>query len=452
MTIEKVHSHIDRMQNSDLDLLKKVVAQPSISAQDIGIRECALLLQDLMKGLGIEATLYETSGHPVVFGEVRSDMPDALTVIFYGHYDVQPAEPLEAWNTPPFQPTVVNGRLYGRGTADNKAQLLAHLLAVRSYLETVGSLPVNVKFVLEGEEESGSPYIREFIETHRDILSADLVYISDGGMHSSGAPFIYYGARGMLQIELNLETATQDNHSGNKGGVIPNAAWEMVEVLSSMIDQDGKAVIPGFYDEVLPPSKYDLKLIENIPYDPKSLAPIFGVPQIDLEKQEFYFKLMFQPTLTINGILSGYTGAGGKTIIPGRAMAKLDMRLVADQDPDEMFKKVRAHVQKINPQVKVTKLGGMLPSRTQTDLPICKVIVDAVREAYGQEPIVMPLLSATLPDYVWTKLLGLPSITVPYANADENNHAPNENMDLECFYKGIHCSAQVIHTIGNLKK
>lgn len=452
MSIEKVREHINQMKDHDLAVLKKLSAQPSISAQGVGIRECALLLKDIMEGMGIETALLETSGHPVVFGEVRASDPNAHTVLFYGHYDVQPAEPLELWKTPPFEPTVINGRLYGRGTADNKAQLLAHLFAVRSYLETVGSLPIHVKFVFEGEEESGSPWMSEFIEKHRDKLAADLVYISDGGMHSSGAPFIFYGARGMLQVELNLETATQDNHSGNKGGVIPNAAWEMVKVLAAMVDGEGKVLVPGFYDQVLAPSEYDLKLIDEAPYDPQDLAPIFGVFEIPLGKQEFYYRLMFQPTLTINGLVSGYTGAGGKTIIPGSAMAKLDMRLVADQDPDEIFDKIKSFVQEINPKVKVSKRSGMLPSRTRTDLPICRLIVDAAREAYGQEPVVMPLLGATMPDFVWTKVLKLPSVTVPYANADENNHAPNENMDLECFYKGIHCSAQVIHAVGNLKK
>lgn len=446
--IEKVKAHIDSKREEYFQLWKDLVAQPSVSAQKLGVRECAELLKGMMEQAGVKAKLIETSGEPMVYGEVRSSKLNVPTVLFYGHYDVQPPEPIEAWISPPFEPTVRDGRLFGRGTADNKGQFLGHLFAVRSYLEATGDVPVNVKYVFEGEEESGSPHMREFIDAHRDLLEADIVYNSDGGMSDRDVPLLFFGVRGMLQVELSLETASQDNHSGNKGGVIPNAAWEMVHLLSTLQDKNRKVTVKGFYDDVRPPSDYDWELIRALPYDPEALAPIYGVEKIELDKEEFYYRLMFQPTMTINGLVSGYTGPGPKTIIPGQATAKLDMRLVADQDPMDIFEKLKAHIAERNPKVKVILRGAMLPSRTPTDLPICKTVVNAIRKAYQQEPMVMPLIGATNPDYVWTKILGLPSVCVPYANADESNHAPNENMRIDLFYAGIHASAHVIHEIA----
>jgi acetylornithine deacetylase/succinyl-diaminopimelate desuccinylase-like protein len=451
VVINNVHKHIESMQEQDLNTWKKLVAQPSVSAQNIGVRECSQMVKALMEDCGLTTQVFETPGQPILYGELITN-PAAPTVLFYGHYDVQPPEPLEAWKSPPFEPTIRDGRLYGRGAADNKGQLLAHLLAVRSYLAVNGSLPINVKFVIEGEEESGSIHIPQFIEAQRDLLAADLVYTSDGPLQSDGTPVVFFGVRGMLAIELEIETSSQDNHSGNKGGVIKNAAWELVKLLATMIDVQGNVTIDGFYDDVLEPSQFELQLLEKLPYDPEALAKVFGVEKIDLEKKEFYLRNCLQPTLTINGLVSGYTGSGVKTIIPGRAVAKLDMRLVNDQDPMDIFAKIQAHVAKHNPQVKVTHMGNMPPSRTPADIPVGKVVVDAVRKASGKEPVVLPSLGASLPDYLWTKLLGLPSVGVPYANADESNHAPNENMKLECFYNGIHTTAQVIYELGNMQR
>jgi acetylornithine deacetylase/succinyl-diaminopimelate desuccinylase-like protein len=384
----------------------------------------------------------------VLYGEVESPQPDAFTLLFYGHYDVQPPEPLEEWDSPPFEPIVREGRLWGRGVADNKGQLLTHVLAVKSYLAVHDSLPVNVKFVFEGEEESGSVHLPEFIEEHRDLLAADLVYTSDGPLHETGDPVVFFGVRGILNVELRLRTAEHDNHSGNKGGVVPNAAWELVDVLSTMKDEEDRVLIPGFYDDVLPPDEASLQLIEDLPYDPDSLAEVFGVEQLGLSKEEYYRRLTLRPTLTINGLVSGYTGPGSKTIIPGQAVAKLDMRLVADQDPEKIFEMVKAHVSKVNPDVEVVHHGHMYPSRTRPDLPAGQKVVRAVEAGAGEEPIVTPALGGSLPDYVWTKLVGLPSVGVPYANADEANHAPNENMEVDLFYRGIRVSAQVMHELG----
>ena len=284
MGIENIHKHIDSMKEKDLEILKKIVAQPSVSVQKEDVKKCASLVSKLMEEMGIKNAVYESPGNPVIIGEVKCGKPDAVTLLFYGHYDTQPREPLSEWKSPPFEPTVRDGRLFGRGSADNKGQFLAHLLAVRSYLQSSGGLPINVKFILDGEEESGSPSLDPFVQAHKELLKADIVYTSDGGMHDSGAPLIFFGCRGLMQVDIAIQTAVQDNHSGNKGGAIPNAAWEMVKLLSGMMDANDKVLIPGFYDRAVPHSDFDEKLIDAFPYNPEALAKVFGVEKLDLSK------------------------------------------------------------------------------------------------------------------------------------------------------------------------
>ncbi len=448
MSIDELHQRIRATRTQDLETLCELVRRPSISTRGEGIEECASHLKDIMTQAGIGARVYETVGNPVVFGEVAAGAEGMPTVLFYGHYDVQPPEPLDEWLSPPFSPTVRNGRLYGRGTGDNKGQLLTHILAVRSYLQTTGTVPINVKFLFEGEEETGSPSLTEFVTTNRELLAADLVLTSDGPMHESGAPQVVFGVRGIMNMELRLCTARSDNHSGNRGGVIPNAAWELVELLRTMRSPDGEVTIEGFYDDVVPPSQYELQMLDRLPYDPSALAAVYGVERLDLEKTEFYRNLMFRPTLTINGLSGGYSGAGTKTIIPGAASAKLDVRLVRDQKPHDIFAKIERHIRTHNPRAElIPQEEDMLPSRTSAELPISQAVIAAVEQAFGRRPFVLPSMGGSLPDYVWTKRLGVPSIMVPYANADEANHAPNENIALECFYNGIHCSAHIMHEL-----
>jgi acetylornithine deacetylase/succinyl-diaminopimelate desuccinylase-like protein len=450
MDTAPIHAHIDTHRDEYLDIFKKLVAQPSISAQNIGIRECAGLLKGMMEKIGIKANILETKGQPVIYGELPRASTEGPTVLFYGHYDVQPPEPFEAWISPPFEPTIREGRLYGRGTGDNKGQLLAHVLAVRSYLETAKSLPISVKFLFDGEEEMGSPNLPDFVENHRELLHADVVFSADGPMHDVDTPLATLGFRGVMSFEMEIQTATHDNHSGNKGGTIPNAAWELVGLLSTMVDRDGNILIEDFYEDVLPPNEGQLRLIDKLEYDPVATAQIFGVNEIRLTKKDFYDRLMFKPTLTINGLTSGYGGDGTKTVIPCKGKVKMDIRLVPDQDGQKVFRTVERHVAKYYPNVKVTFKNQVLPSVTLPDLPVCVKIFEGMEQAYGKPPVITPMVGGTLPNFVWTKILGIPAIGASYANPDEDNHAPNENMDIECFYKGIHASAQIIHQMSTL--
>ncbi len=449
MSIKKIHAEISRLKEEHLEILKVIVRQKSISTKGEGVRECADLLKGIMEKGGISTTIFETDGQPLVFGEVKGKSPEGFTVLFYGHYDVQPPEPLEKWDSPPFEPTIREDRIYGRGTGDNKGQLITHVLAVKSYLDTVGSLPVNVKFLFEGEEEIGSPNLTKFVQEHRELLKSDLVLTSDGPLHDSGAPLIAFGVRGVMNFDLHLDTATMDNHSGNKGGVIPNAIWEMVDFLSTMKDGKDRVLISGFYDDVIEPTTHERELISRLSYDPEGLAKIYGVEEIPLKKEEFYSRLLFKPTLTINGIKGGHSGAGTKNIIPCEVTAKMEIRLVYDQDPEDLMEKVKKHIQRHNPKIRLTREEeDMRPSRTSSELDISKAVIRAVEKGFNETPLIYPAMGGSLPDYVWTKVLGVPSIMIPYANADEANHAPNENLKLECFYKGIHTSAQVINELG----
>jgi acetylornithine deacetylase/succinyl-diaminopimelate desuccinylase-like protein len=451
MSLNKIHEHIDSNMNTYIQELMNLVAYPSVSSQKEEVRSCGLYLNELMNEIGFQSSLYETNGNPIVFGTLQGDSHQGPTILFYGHYDVQPPDPLEDWQSPPFKPEIRNGRIYGRGTGDNKGQFLCHLLAIKSYMETHGSLPITVKVILDGEEEIGSPSLLGFVQDNEKMLKADVVLTSDGPIHDSGSPMVVFGVRGVMNFELILETGKIDNHSGNKGGIIKNAAWEMVNLLSTMKDDEGNVVIEGFYDDVFKPTDYDMTLIDALPFNPDSMAEVCQVKSIDLDKRTFFERLMFWPTLTINGLNSGHIGPGTKNIVPHKAVAKMEVRLVLDQDPVDILRKVENHVKRSHAMVQVvSQEEDMRPSRTSAELEVSKAVVEAVAKGFGEKPIVMPSMGGSLPDFVWTKGLGVPSIMIPYANADEANHAPNENMSIECFNKGIHASAQIIYELSKL--
>lgn len=452
MNFETVKKKLEAEKDAHLEAFFTLVRQKSISAQDIGIEECANLVEKLMTDAGIKAKQIETAGKPVVYGEVIHPDND-FTVLFYGHYDVQPPEPLELWETDPFEPTIRDGRVYGRGTGDNKGQFLAHILAVKTLLDTQGKLPVNVKFLIDGEEEIGSPDLPPFIEKHTELLKADIAYTSDGGMNGPNEPTILLGNRGMLYIELNAEGAVRDNHSGNKGNIAPNPAMDLVRLIQSMIDEEGTVQIEGFYDDVRTPTEEELQHIRSLPFDADKTAKVVGLTSLDMSGEDYYQNIGMKPTFNISGFGSGYTGEGSKTIIPSQAKLKIDMRLAADQDPNKIFEAIQAHTAAFDSKSTITveSLSATKPSRTPMHLEVIQEIVDAVEQSYEVKPFVIPSIGATGPMYVFTDILNIPSIFVPYANADENNHSPNENMGIKEFYDGIRTSCSVLLKLGNTK-
>ncbi|GGJ37035.1 M20/M25/M40 family metallo-hydrolase [Neoroseomonas lacus] len=447
--LTSVFDHIERNRSAFLDRLIDYLRHPSISAQNIGITEVGQLLVGMLTGIGLETSLMPTKGHPMVVGRWQK-APGKPTVILYGHYDVQPPEPLDKWISPPFEPTIRDGRLYARGVGDNKGQHFAQILAIESHLKVHGTLPCNVILLLEGEEEIGSPHIADFVRANRDLLQADLSVTADGPRHASGAAALKFGSRGVVSFELRCRHASRDVHSGNFGGVVPNPIWTLVHLLGTMKNAAGEITIEGFHDGVEPPAPEELAAIERLPLDVEAVKVSLGLTRLDAPADRpFYDRLCFQPTLTINGFHGGYGGPGTKTVLPNEAFVKCDIRLVHDQDPADILRKVAAHVAQHAPEVEfvATKMG-MQPSKTPIASPFTAPLVRAFVAAQGVEPLLVPAGFGSLPNYVFTKILGIPAFGTPYANPDEANHAPNENLVLDCFYSGIRTGAAVLHELG----
>ncbi len=446
--MDDVFAYVESNRTRFVDELCVLLRQPSISTQDTGVRECAELVRRFMAEAGAQARLLDTGGYPVVFGEVRSPGA-ARTVLIYGHYDVQPPEPLDAWETPPFEPSIREGRIYARGAGDNKGQMFAHLKAVEAVLRVRGRLPVNLKLCYEGEEEVGSRNLPAFVEQHRDLLAADMVYASDGPMHPSG-PLVFFGCRGVLTLELTAQGARRDLHSGNYGGIAPAPARRLVQAVASLWDRRGRVAVKGFYDRVRAPSAADRRVLRETPVDLAALQKDLGVtPVTGTSAAAYYRRLLLEPNLNVAGLGSGYQGPGSKTIIPSSARAKLDVRLVMDQTPDEIEDKIRAHLgQHGFGDVELRRHGAMAPSRTPVDHPFGRAVVRAVTQAWGRPPVVLPNLGGSIPDWLFTQVLGVPSVWVPYAPHDEANHAPNESTTLEGFVNGVRSTAAALFAIA----
>ncbi|KIN63534.1 Acetylornithine deacetylase/succinyldiaminopimelate desuccinylase-like deacylase [Sulfitobacter noctilucicola] len=446
--IDEIFDYIKENEESYVARVMEYVSHPSISAHNIGIREVAGMLVHYLKGLDFDAKLIETPGHPFVLGHRTVD-PSKPTVLLYGHYDVQPPDPLEAWVSPPFEPEVRDGRIWARGIGDNKGQHFAQLLAIEAHLKVTGTLPCNIIFCLEGEEEIGSPQIADFVRNHMDELQADLVVTSDGPLHETGQPVITFGVRGVASFDLVAKGASRDVHSGNFGGVVPNPIWTLVQLLATMKDADGNITVEGITEPVIPATNLELDAASRLPLDLPEVMKDLGLEALDGPLDRPYWdRLMFHPTLTINGFHGGYGGPGSKTVLPNEAIAKCDVRLVEPLTPDHVFERIEAHVAKHAPNVEVVRHNGMLPSKTPMDTPFAATLIKAVERARGVEPLLYPTVGGSLPDYVWTKILKKPAFVVPYANADEANHAPNENLEVVRFIDGIRTGASLLFELG----
>ena len=385
--LDKIFAHIEANRDSFIARVMDYVRHPSISAHNIGIREVGTMLRDHLTSLGFDADLVESPGHPFVLGSRMVD-PAKPTVLLYGHYDVQPPDPLEEWISPPFEPTLRDGRIWARGIGDNKGQHFAQLLALESHLAVTGTLPCNVIFLLEGEEEIGSPQIADFIRNHLDRLgAADLVITSDGPLHESGAPIITYGVRGVASFELHCREASRDVHSGNFGGVVPNPIWTLIHLLASMKDADGRILVEGLTEPVIPPTNLEREAMSRLPLDLPGVLANLGLKQLDEPQDRPYWdRLMFHPTLTINGFHGGYGGPGSKTVLPHEAFVKCDVRLVEPLTPDYVFDRLEAHVRAHASDVEFIRQSGMLPSKTPMDNSFGPVLAQAIKAARRDIP------------------------------------------------------------------
>ncbi|MFW5953334.1 MAG: M20/M25/M40 family metallo-hydrolase [Candidatus Natronoplasma sp.] len=460
MTKEKVEDYIEENFESYMKDLIRLLSQPSISTTSEGIEKCIKLVQDLCSKYGFdEIKKIETSGQPSIIAKAFVDHDpdnDEPTLLIYGHYDVQPVNP-KKWTTPPFEPDIREDeegkkRIYARGAGDNKGQWFAHLCAVKA-LREFDRLPINLTLILEGEEEMGSPNLRQVIRENRSDIKANIAYMSDGPIDESDRPQVLMGVRGLLYLEVQAEVANRDLHSGIFGGPVPNPAWELVRILNTMKDERGKITIDGFYDDVLEITEEDKEVLQNIPLDECKIKKDLKIKGFTEGPGESYHeKLMFYPTLNIAGFTSGYKGEGVKTIIPSEARVKIGMRLVVDQDPDDIFKKFSDHVKKHKSgsvDLDIIYHDSMKPYRAKIDSPYVEPIIDAVTYAWDQEPVLKPAAGGSLPSYVFDEELGIDCIVVPYANADENNHSPDENLVIEYFKNGIKTTHMVLEKLSD---
>jgi acetylornithine deacetylase/succinyl-diaminopimelate desuccinylase-like protein len=451
LDLDQVFDRVDEHREELIQRLVAYASQPSVSSTGEGIAEAAELACRTLDAAGIEPRVLETGGSPVVLGTGPSQ-PGRLTVLVYGHYDVQPPDPVDAWRTPPFQPTLEDGRLYGRGTADNKGQHLAQILAMEGLRVAYGELPCNVKVLLDGEEELGSPNLPAFVEGHRDLLGADLAIWSDGPVHESGRWCLVFGVRGIVTFELRARGANRPLHSGNWGGVAPNPLWTLVHLLASMKDRHNRITVEGFYDQVRPLSPLEADALEKMPLDLGRVLASLGLERLDEPADRgFYERLVAWPTFTVNGLRGGYGGPGTQTVLPNEAVAKCDVRLVPDQRTSDVLAKLEAHVARHAPGVELVRGGHMEPSRTPIDSRFTEPLRQAMVAALGEEPLLVPPLGGSLPAYVFTDILGLPTFGVPFANADQTNHAPNENLEIERFIGGIKAAASMLAHLGAMR-
>lgn len=443
---DKLFESIESTMDQSFDTLFELLKQPSISSQDVGVFECAEVVQSVMIDHGLDARLIQTSSYPLVYGEkiVGESKP---TVLFYGHYDVQPVTESE-WDSDPFEPEIRDGAIYARGSGDNKGQFLSHILAANAVERTTGALPVNVKILLEGEEENGSAGLVEFLDTGPEEVDCDLIYVADGSMHDSRRPTIIYGCRGMVGLELSLQTTASHVHSGNYGGPVPNAANKLLSVLSSLY-QDERILIPNFYDEINITNAHQ-SLVDEIPIDTDSIKDELGIQTFDIDDDdEYYQELLLEPTLNINGIQSGYDGDGMKTIIPNSANAKVDLRLLPGQQPDTIYQDVVEFLCDLNPNVEVAKLGSFPPLAENPETPAAEAVVASLETAWGLDVVEIPILPGSLPAGYFKRATDVPILVVPYANPDQNNHGPNEHLDKICFKNGIKTSAVFLTEFDN---
>jgi acetylornithine deacetylase/succinyl-diaminopimelate desuccinylase-like protein len=446
--MQQVLSFIDSNKERYLSELKEFLAIPSISSQsdhNADIRRCADWVATHMRTIGMQnVQIMETGGHPVVYGEWLG-APGKPTVLLYGHYDVQPVDPIDLWTSAPFEATIRGDNLYARGAADDKGQVFIHFKSIEAYMKNVGSLPVNLKMIIEGEEEVGSEHLDNFVKGHKDLLKADLVLISDSSMYAKGVPSVCYSLRGLAYMEVEVTGPNTDLHSGSFGGSLHNPIQALTEMIASLHDKNGEITIPGFYDDVRPLTRAERAAFKKLPWNDKKYAKQLGLKQLYGEKGYTTLeRLWSRPTLECNGIWGGYTGEGAKTVIPAKAFAKISMRIVPDQTSAKTARLFEKHLKKIAPNtidVKVRRLHGGEPAITPIDSPGVQAAAAALHKGFGKKPLFQGE-GGSIPIVVqFKKLLGLDTVLLGFGVPDENAHAPNEFIDLENFFGGIRTTA-----------
>jgi acetylornithine deacetylase/succinyl-diaminopimelate desuccinylase-like protein len=443
-------------QKKNLAELIDFLRIPSVSTQPDhtpDVRAAAHWLTAALREAGLEnVQIIETAGHPLVYADWLHAGAAAPTVLIYGHYDVQPAEPFELWDTPPFDPVILDNYLYARGASDDKGQAFIHVKAVQAHLQANGRLPVNVKFIMEGEEECGGAGLHAFIPQNKDLLKADVALVSDTAMIAQDQPSIVYGLRGMCYLLMDIIGPTRDLHSGSFGGGIDNPLNVLGHIIAKLKDENGRVLIPGFYDNVRPLSPEERAALAQYTINEQAWLAETGAPQAWGEPEYTLIeRLGARPTLDVHGIIGGYTGPGGKTVLPSTVHCKLSMRLVPDQDPQHIAAAFHQYVQAIAPPtvtVNITGVSGAPATITDLDIPAMKAAVSAYTQTYGKAPIFMREGGSIPVVGQFQEHLGLETVLMGFGLPDDKIHAPNERFYLPNLYLGIETSIRFLEELG----
>lgn len=448
-SLKKVYEYIDENAERFVEDLRKLCRQPSVSARHEGIEECVDLLKSMMEDVGIDANVFKVKeGHPVVLGAQRFTAA-RKTLGFYNHYDVQPPEPLELWESPPFSAEIRSGRIYARGVDDNKGNIVARLKAVEAVKDVLGEVPANVKFFFEGEEEVGSPHLGSFVKAHRGDLKADGFLWEGDGVDEADRPVVTLGVKGLLYVELSATGASADVHS-SQAPLVPNPAWRLVWALSTLKDRDERIKIADWHDDLMPPTEEEMKLLSAMPFDEEGWKKRLGLKDFLLTRAgvDAPRHLYYSPTCNVCGFEAGYAGEGVKTVLPSKARVKIDFRLPYALNPEKLFPKLKNHLQRHGfGDIEVVNLGGYEPCKTPVSDPFAEQVVRRLREVYDKEPVVWPTAAGTSPMYTIKNWLGIPVVSGGgVGNPDANVHAPNENIRVADYIKSIKFVANMIAT------
>ncbi|MGB9978318.1 M20/M25/M40 family metallo-hydrolase [Methanobacterium sp.] len=448
--MQKALEYVDENLDTFIEDLKSLCSIPSISSPNEGIKECVTKIREILEESGLNVKVLELEGaNPVVYGDYKPEHYDK-TIIFYNHYDVQPADPLELWESPPFEPAIRDGKLFARGVADNKGNIIARIKAIESILRTDGDLPVAVKFVFEGEEEVGGISLPKYIDKYKDLFEADIGVWESGDRHENERPSVKLGYKGIAFFEFFVRKADKDVHSG-RAGLVPNPVWRLIEFLSSLRDEKGKILIDGFYDDI-DINNEDEELLKGIPFDDEEIKEEYGLEEFvgKFEGFEALKSLYLKPTCNIDGIKSGYIREGTKTIVPSEASVKVDFRIFPGQTPEKLLENLHEHIEKYGfTDVEVKYYYGYESAKTSPSSFAVRIIEEATRKTYNREPLIYPMSVGSSPIYNFINKLGIPTVSIGAEYWGSLVHSPNENIRIEDFRLAI---KNVVNIIDELSK
>ena len=451
MKYKKTLSFVNKHRSKLLNDLQTLIRQPSISAKNEGIEECSILVSKMLKKAGISSEILRLNKNaaPLVFGEVKSKSNPSKTLLFYNHYDVQPVEPIEEWEYPPFSGKIVGNKIFGRGASDDKGELITRIKAVESYLQEYDDVPCNIKFCIEGEEENGSENIEKYLKKFKKKFSCDGVIWEFGYIDTKNRPIVGLGMKGLLYVELSVKESIRDAHS-SFATIIKNPAWRLIDALKTLRDSDGKILIDGWSDDIVPLSQNDLKIIRKEPFDANDFKKEYGIKKFVGDKNAFEAKkaLVAGPTCNIAGIESGYTGDGAKTVLPSTAKVKIDFRLVPNMDPKKQIKLLKLHLKRTGfDDVSIKVLNAEAAARTSTDEKIVNVVCDSAKKIFG-DYILNISNAGTGPMHAFVDVLGAPCVSIGSSFIFCRMHSPNEFAKIDLLNKTTKCLCMLIENFS----